>query len=251
MRKLRINSSRYYLEQFARSAADSLSPGAMILDAGAGDCPYKYLFTQMNYESADFCEIEKQYGEITYVCDLREIPVNDCRYDLVFCSQTLEHLPEPQGVLQEFYRILKPDGKLWLTAPLFYEEHEIPHDYYRYTQFGLRYLLDKAGFSIDSIQWLEGFYGTFSYQLNTAAQALSVSPSHYGGGLTGLLSSIITLFLKPLLTLLSFHFTYLDIRHKFTNAGQCKNYAIVASKADIQDHEDSIPGRPKLPSKNH
>ena len=58
------------------------------------------------------------------------------------------------------------------SGPLFYEEHEQPYDFYRYTQFGLRYLFSSAGFIIERLAWLEGYLGTVGYQLNTMARYL-------------------------------------------------------------------------------
>jgi SAM-dependent methyltransferase len=223
-----INSSRYYLDCFAKEAADSLPNGALVLDAGAGNCPYKYHFSHVRYESADFCQVDKEYGEITYVCDLTTIPVEDNRFDLILCSQALEHVPEPGKVLEELFRILKPGGSLWLTCPLFYEEHETPYDFYRYTQYGLKHLIERAGFLIIRIEWLEGYLGTLAYQLSLAAKALPIQPFQYGGGIFGVVSSVFALFLKPLFAILAVLFSRLDLRKKFISGGLCKNYAVVA-----------------------
>jgi SAM-dependent methyltransferase len=228
--KIFINSSRYYLDQFAREAGESIPNGALVLDAGAGNCPYKNLFSHTKYESADFCQVVKEYGEITYVCDLNKIPVEDNRYDLIYCSQTLEHIPEPGEVLEEFFRILKPGGSLWLSAPLFYEEHEKPYDFYRYTQFGLRHLLETSGFQVTKIEWLEGYYGTIAYQLENAAKYLPLHPAQYGGGLIGFALIPFVLLLKAFFALLALFFSKLDVRTKYTLSGHCKNYTIVANK---------------------
>ena len=125
-------------------AAESAPDGAVILDAGAGRAQYRHHFSRLRYEAADFAQLSKEYGDLTYICDLVNIPVDDGRFDLIFCSQNLEHVPEPKVVLREFYRVLKPGGMLWLSAPLFYDEHETPYDYYRYTQFGFTYLLEAV-----------------------------------------------------------------------------------------------------------
>lgn len=228
--KSKVNSSRKYLEDFAKEAAALVPEGALVLDAGAGYCPYKQLFSHTKYESADFCQVDKKYAEITYVCDLTSIPVEDSRYDLVFCSQALEHVPEPKSVLKELYRVLKPNSQLLLSAPFFYEEHEVPYDFYRYTQYGFTYLLESAGFAVRKIEWLEGYYGTLSYQMEMASRVLPVHPKHYGSGLIGATSSVIALVLKPLFTTLSILFSRLDLYNKFVSAGQCKNYAVVAVK---------------------
>jgi len=228
--KLNINSSRKYLDNFAHTAASSVPQNGLVLDAGAGSCPYKHHFSHAKYESADFCKLDGQYAEITYICDLASLPVDNNRYDLIFCSQTLEHVPNPQQVLQEFHRVLKPGCQLWLSAPLFYEEHQVPYDFYRYTQYGFKYLLESTGFTVSKIEWLEGYYGTLSYQLKMAALSLPKNPKHYGGGLIGIASASTIMLLKPLLAMLSIFFARLDIHYKCVSAGQCKNYTIVAIK---------------------
>jgi SAM-dependent methyltransferase len=226
--RLRVNSSRKYLHDFVSAAAASTSKGGRVLDAGAGDCLYKPLFSDALYESADFCQLDKAYGDITYVCDLTSIPVEEGRYDTVILTQVLEHVPEPKDVLRELCRVLKPGGRLWLSAPAFYAEHEVPYDFYRYTQFGLQYLLESAGFRVTSLEWLEGYYGTLSYQLENAATQLPLRPADFGGGPIGFISALLALVLKPVFLLLSFLFARLDIRSKHVLAGHCKNYAVVA-----------------------
>ncbi|MBW4566643.1 MAG: class I SAM-dependent methyltransferase [Tolypothrix carrinoi HA7290-LM1] len=225
-----FNSSRKFLHDFVSKAAASLPKGAFVLDAGAGSGLYKSLFYEANYESADFCQVDKEYDKVTYVCDLTKIPVEDNRYDMVVLTQVLEHIPEPKSVLCEIYRVLKPNGELWLSAPLFYEEHEIPYDFYRYTQFGFKYLLQSANFKVKEINWLEGYYGTLSYQLKTASKTLPKNPKHYGGGVLGLASSMLILLLKPVFSISSVLFYYWDLQNKYVSSGHCKNYAIVAVK---------------------
>src|SRR5215470_12370346 len=123
------NSSRIHLERFVLAAAASVAPGARILDAGAGDGGYRQHFTHVDYESADFMQVDKPYAhDITYVGDLADLPVEDARFDLVLLTQVLEHLSEPVAVLAELRRVLKPGGRLWGSSPLFYEEHEQPYD---------------------------------------------------------------------------------------------------------------------------
>lgn len=238
MRINRLNSSRVYLLDFARRAASSVPPGAAVLDAGAGKTPYKNLFEHAHYESADFCQVDqKEYGEITYVCDLAHIPVPDGKYDLVLLTQVLEHVPEPRLVLAELYRIIKPGGELWLTAPLYFEEHDIPYDFYRYTQYGLSHILSAAGFQIDEITWLEGYYGTLSHQLINAYHSLPMRPKEYGGGAGGLAAAMAAALFKPAFAGLSMFYARLDVRHKYTAKGQCKNYAVIAKKPLPTDDE--------------
>jgi SAM-dependent methyltransferase len=226
-----INSSRNYLTAFAKRAAASLPYGSRVLDAGAGEGPYRATFDKTRYESTDIRLIENNFGQISFISDLSNIPVQSNCYDLVFCSQALEHVTEPQIVIKELWRILKPGGKLWLTAPLFYAEHEIPFDYFRYTQFGLILLFQKSGFTIESIEWLEGYFGTLAYQLREAAKALPTKSSELGPGILSWLILIVVGFLKIQFAVLTPFFTWLDMRSKYISRGQCKNYAIIALKS--------------------
>ena len=235
----RENSSLVYLEHWVKEIAGSLADDALVLDAGCGTSPYRSLFSHVRYECADFCKSNLPYYEqITYVCDLTSIPVQNNRYDLVLCTQVLEHVPEPKAVLKEFHRILKPNAKLALSAPLFNEEHGTPYDYYRYTQFGLRHLLSETGFDIEKIEWLEGYYGVLSYQLRIAAKSLQLNPKRYGGGLTGLATVTIVFLAKQMFRFLALVFGALDTKYKNVSTGHCKNYAIVAAKIDCSSSSD-------------
>lgn len=224
------NSSRVYLARFAQKAANSLLDGSRVLDAGAGESPYRDIFIRSQYESTDLCTIDKKYGKMSFISDIKRMPVRDDCYDLVFCSQTLEHVNEPQLVINEFWRVLKPGGKLWLTTPLFFAEHEVPHDYFRYTKFGLLHLAQNTGFTVETIEWLEGYFGTLAYQLREAAKALPTRPSDLGPGIINFLVIIMFVFLKVFFAILTPFFTWLDLRIKFVNRGQCKNYALIARK---------------------
>ena len=71
--------------------------------------------------------------------DLRQIP--DSSFDVVLCTEVLEHLHTPEKALGEFRRVLKPGGLLLLTTRFIYPLHDVPGDYFRYTKYGLRHLL--------------------------------------------------------------------------------------------------------------
>lgn len=227
----RFNSSRVHLAAFLMRAANSVGKGDRVLDAGAGNCMYQKYFAHAAYESADFCQVNKHYGNVTFSCDLRSIPVENERYELVLLTQVLEHLSEPLDVLKELNRVMKPRGRLWLSVPLFYEEHEQPYDFYRYTQFGLQNLLAKAGFEIEELDWLEGYYGTLAYEFDMASRCLPIRPKAYGGGWLGPVAGASVLLLRPAFSILSVMFARLDVRHKYTLGGHCKNYCVIAAKA--------------------
>jgi ubiquinone/menaquinone biosynthesis C-methylase UbiE len=211
-----VNSSRVYLDRFAIAAGSATPAGGRVLDAGAGEGQYRHHFDHADYEAADFEAVPgKTYSGNNYVCDLAAIPVEDDRFDTVLFSQVLEHLPEPVAVLVELRRVLRPGGLIFATAPLFYEEHEQPYDFYRYTQFGLRHLFETAGFQELQIEWLEGYLGTVSYQLDVFARAVEGTNRWRRGA--------------PIFRRLSAASARADVRKKITNLGHPKNYTVIAT----------------------
>jgi SAM-dependent methyltransferase len=225
-----FNSSRYRLHLENAKFAAAVPAGALVLDAGAGNSPYRSLLQHAQYESADFEKVDKEYARSTYVCDLQNIPVSDARFDFILFNQVMEHLPEPARVLAELHRVLKPGGKMIYSGPLFYEEHEQPYDFYRYTQFGLRHLLTSAGFAIDRLDWLEGYYSTVAYQLDGMAHNLPSHPRHLGGGLRGYAIAPFMPILKFSCKMGSSFFHSLEKRVKFAARGYPKNYVAIVSR---------------------
>ena len=210
------NSSRFYLNAFVQRAARSVPSGSLVLDAGVGDGLYRHHFADHRYESADFAQVEKAYApDITYVCDLANIPVEDDRYDLVVLTQVLEHLPEPHKVLAELRRVLKPGAEIWASCPFYFEEHEQPYDFYRYTQFALRWQFETAGFSDPQVEWLEGYFMTVSYQLSLMRSAIPRKPW--------------LVPIKAVVRGLAELLARLDTSHKTTSVGHPKNYTVIAT----------------------
>lgn len=94
--------------------------------------------------------MRRQSG-ITYYDGIK-LPYEDHSFDHVFCTEVLEHVPDPAVFLADLNRVLRRDGTLILTVPWSARLHYLPHDYGRFTRFGLMALLERAGFSDISIE---------------------------------------------------------------------------------------------------
>jgi SAM-dependent methyltransferase len=131
--------------EFVALQARTLGIGARVIDVGAGDAPYRELFAAQEYLTLDH-EATPHSGDVDVLGSADAMPVADGSFDAVVCTQVLEHVAEPLAALTEFHRVLRPGGRLIATVPFAWEEHEMPHDYYRYTRPGAEHLLARAGF---------------------------------------------------------------------------------------------------------
>lgn len=139
-----------------------------LYDLGAGECPYKTFFLQYvsEYISVDWSSSHHDTN-VDIEADLNSIlPIESSVADTVTSFSVMEHLHEPQVMLNEAYRILKPGGYFVLQVPWQWRIHESPYDYYRYTSYGINYLLCKAGFENVVIEPQSGFFTMLTMKAN-------------------------------------------------------------------------------------
>ncbi|HCS19773.1 MAG TPA: methylase [Bacteroidetes bacterium] len=122
-----------------------------LLDVGCGRKPYKALFAVNKYIGLDIDNPGHSHAgeEVDVYYDGKTFPFDTNSFDSALCNQVLEHVFNPDEFLSEIHRVLKPGGKLLLTVPFAWDEHEQPYDYARYSSFGLRHLMEKNGFVIE------------------------------------------------------------------------------------------------------
>jgi SAM-dependent methyltransferase len=123
--------------------------GGRVLDVGCGDRPYEALIPARDYLGLEIDTPEaRARSKADAYYDGRRFPFEDGSFDGVLCNQVLEHVFEPAAFVSELARVLRPGGRLLLTVPFVWDEHEQPRDYARYSSFGLAALLAQAGFRL-------------------------------------------------------------------------------------------------------
>src|SRR5712691_321644 len=160
------------IEDAVEDFSATLASGARLLDAGAGEGNYKRHFTSQRYFGLDLGvgDAGWNYSRLDVVGDVSALPFRDAAFDGCLNVVTLEHVREPGRAVAELARTLAPGGRLLLIAPHQWEEHQPPHDYYRFTRYGLQYLLHQAGLAEASIRPVGGFFRLLSRRLFNALQ---------------------------------------------------------------------------------
>ncbi len=120
-----------------------------LLDIGCGTKPYEpYLFVQQYIGVEIDTERSRTTSKADFFYDGTRTPFNDGEFDSVLANEVFEHVFNPTEFLSEVNRVLKIGGKFLLTVPFVWDEHEQPHDYARYTSFGLKHILQEHGFEV-------------------------------------------------------------------------------------------------------
>lgn len=137
------------------------------IDLGCGFMPFrKYLKDVVAvYHTLD---LYPRSSEVTYVGDIQNMSmIPAASYDCALCLEVLEHVPCPFQAIHEIYRILKPGGILLLSVPCLSRIHSPPHDYFRFTAYGLHTILTKGSFNIIEIIPRGGIFSFLGHQIST------------------------------------------------------------------------------------
>ena len=119
------------------------------LDVGCGTQPYRPYCLHVKKITA--CDFDAKRGDVDFACPADKVPLPDACMDSILCTEVLEHVPDPLAVWKEFNRLLRPGGRVLLTTPMYWPPHELPYDFFRYPEHGLRRLIDDSGFKLLSI----------------------------------------------------------------------------------------------------
>lgn len=130
MQKITRKHHRPFLEKYKTQS--------LVLEIGGGKVEgnhsYNDFFPNRHTFDIDPARLPDTIG------DAHKLPFESESFDFILCSEVLEHLHSPQIAINEMRRVLSYGGTLILTTRFVYPIHDAPHDYYRYTKYGLEYL---------------------------------------------------------------------------------------------------------------
>lgn len=118
-----------------------------VLNAGCGERDITPLLVSASASAVDNCDIQSSIPG-AFICELTEIPKPDATYDSILCNAVLEHVPDPEGSMREFHRLLRKDGCVVIAVPFLQPFHPTPFDYRRYTRTGIEQLAERSGFKV-------------------------------------------------------------------------------------------------------
>lgn len=229
----RLDMNRWAVTSYMREVAPQIPSGHRVLDAGAGDTRYRPLFAGRDYVGID-AAVGKglEYGGLDALSNLEALPFADQTFDAALCINVLEHVRNPDSCLREIHRVLKVEGTIYLMVPLIVREHQLPHDYYRYTSYGIRYLLERTGFQLEYVRPVGGYFRVLAAILSRASAYLF--PKSRPVALK-LLFSPLELIAKPLFSvvvpLVCLGLDPLDRKRAYTIGFSCKGRKVASQSA--------------------
>ena len=194
-----------------------------LLDIGCGNKPYEDKLKDRITKYVGVDIVQSSEDKVDFLCSANNIPIENNSFETVISTQTIEHLEDHQGLINEAFRLLKPNGIFILSGPMYWPLHEEPYDFFRFTKYGFKYILEKSGFEIIDIKSNGGVW-------SVAGQALihAFIPSVYN--IKGFKGIILRKLLKLSGGVKSINKFFSKIDDEINDQSNTMNYVIVARK---------------------
>jgi SAM-dependent methyltransferase len=144
----------------------------VLLDVGCGAKPYAPLFTNVRHIGLDLPTSLDGRSRADIFGSATALPFRDASFDAILCTQVLDSIATPLDVLREFVRILQPGGVCIVSVNKLYPVHDPPHDYLRFTEYGLAHILRLAGLDLISVRTMGGSWMTVGILITQRTWAL-------------------------------------------------------------------------------
>lgn len=171
-----IVPERYWIVKFMReTVAQNVLAGSSCMEWGNPNTPGQGLtYSDFVPGCQDRYDLQTEYtnmrrvGNVIY-SDILHLPqvLGDLRLDVIFASQIFEHVADPMNSAKALFDSLKPGGLVVFTAPQQAQFHKVPHDFYRYTVEGAKFVFVQAGFCVPN----SGFAGGGDFIFDIARNA--------------------------------------------------------------------------------
>ncbi|WP_395051077.1 class I SAM-dependent methyltransferase [Flavobacterium sp.] len=193
-----------------------------LLDIGCGNKPYEIWSGGKVSEYVGCDIVQSSLNKVDVLCEANNIPLESMSFDTVLSTQVIEHVEDHQGLVNEAFRLLKPNGYFILSGPMYWNLHEEPYDFFRFTKHGFKYILEKAGFEVSEIVSNGGAWATLGQVINHTFEFRNTNANKVAKGLKYLFRKL------RIYILVNRIFAYLD--KKDFNPINTMNYVVVARK---------------------
>lgn len=214
-----LHYKAYHFDLF--NAFDKYASGDT-LDIGCGNKPYEKKLSGLvnRYVGCDI--VQSNLNKVDIITPADNIPLESNTFDTIISTQTIEHVENHQGLVDEAFRLLKPGGHFILSGPFNWQLHEEPYDFFRFSKHGFELILKKAGFELIELKENGGMWSVVGQCI-----LMNINNNHNERGKkTRLLFKIIKRF-KGIILINTF-FEFLD--KSDYNTVNTINYVIVARK---------------------
>ncbi|MCC9061725.1 class I SAM-dependent methyltransferase [Flavobacterium piscisymbiosum] len=214
-----LHYKSYHFDLF--NAFDKYASGDS-LDIGCGNKPYEKKISCLvnKYIGCDI--VQSSLNKVDIIAPADNIPLESNTFNTVISTQTIEHVGNHQGLVDEAFRLLKPGGHFILSGPFNWQLHEEPYDFFRFSKHGFELILKKSGFEMIELKENGGMWSVVGQYL-----LMSINNDHSGRGRkTRFLFKIIKRFKG--INLINRFFEFLDKADY--NTVNTINYVIVARK---------------------
>jgi SAM-dependent methyltransferase len=139
---VRSHLAAWLEEEAGRAAADY--GRYRVLDIGCGVKPYYPYFAPHAVEYVGL-DVETGNPAADLFGSVEELPVGDGSFEVVLCTQVLEHTVDPDQAVRELWRVTAPGGRVLASTHGVQVYHPAPVDHWRWTHTGLELLFTRNG----------------------------------------------------------------------------------------------------------